>query len=101
MCGLNGRYNFDGRPVSAAEITVMRDVLQHRGPDDAGLHVCGPIGLGHRRLSIIDLAGGRQPIDNEDGSVTIVFNGEIYNFTSCGKTCWHAVTRSRPTATRK
>jgi asparagine synthase (glutamine-hydrolysing) len=80
MCGISGRYNFDGRPVSAAEITVMRDVLQHRGPDDAGLHVCGPIGLGHRRLSIIDLAGGRQPIDNEDGSLTIVFNGEIYNF---------------------
>jgi asparagine synthase (glutamine-hydrolysing) len=58
----------------------MRDVMHHRGPDDAGLFVRGPIGLGHRRLSIIDLSGGRQPIDNEDGSVTVVFNGEIYNF---------------------
>jgi asparagine synthase (glutamine-hydrolysing) len=70
----------DGRPVSAAEILSMRDTLRHRGPDDAGTFVSGPIGLGHRRLSIIDLAGGHQPLDNEDGSVTVILNGEIYNF---------------------
>ena len=80
MCGINGRFNFDGRPVRADEITAMRDILHHRGPDDAGLFVQGPIGLGHRRLSIIDLSGGHQPLANEDGSITVVYNGEIYNF---------------------
>ncbi len=58
----------------------MRDVMVHRGPDDQGLFLDGAVGLGHRRLSIIDLAGGHQPIANEDGTVTVVFNGEIYNF---------------------
>ena len=57
----------------------MRDVLRHRGPDDAGIFIEGPIGLAHRRLSIVDLATGHQPMSNEDGSVHIVFNGEIYN----------------------
>jgi asparagine synthase (glutamine-hydrolysing) len=80
VCGINGRFNLDGQPVSEAEIIDMRDILNHRGPDDAGLYVNGSIGLGHRRLSIIDLSGGHQPINNEDGSLTIVFNGEIYNF---------------------
>jgi asparagine synthase (glutamine-hydrolysing) len=58
----------------------MRDVMVHRGPDDEGLFLDGPVGFGHRRLSIIDLAGGHQPLSNEDGTVTVVFNGEIYNF---------------------
>src|SRR6202051_2092989 len=58
----------------------MRDAMHHRGPDDAGLFVEGAVGLGHRRLSIIDLSGGHQPLANEDGSVTVVYNGEIYNF---------------------
>ena len=80
MCGISGRFNFDGRPVRADEMVAMRDVLHHRGPDDAGLYVHGPVGLGHRRLSIIDLSGGHQPLDNEDGSITVVYNGEIYNF---------------------
>jgi len=80
MCGINGRFNFDGRPVRADEIAAMRDVLYHRGPDDAGLYVRGSVGLGHRRLSIIDLSGGHQPLANEDGSITVVYNGEIYNF---------------------
>jgi asparagine synthase (glutamine-hydrolysing) len=80
MCGLSGRFNFDGRPVIGSEIAAMRDVMVHRGPDGEGLFVDGPIGLGHRRLSIIDLAGGHQPLGNEDGTITIVFNGEIYNF---------------------
>lgn len=80
MCGICGRFNLDGRPASAAEVTAMRDVMVHRGPDDEGLFLDGPVGLGHRRLSIIDLAGGHQPLSNEDGTVTVVFNGEIYNF---------------------
>jgi len=80
VCGIAGRFNLDGRPVFAPEIVDMRDSLHHRGPDDAGLFIEGPVGLGHRRLSIIDLSGGHQPISNEDGTVTVVFNGEIYNF---------------------
>ncbi len=80
MCGICGRFNFDGRPVTSEEITAMRDVMVHRGPDGQGLFLDGAVGLGHRRLSIIDLEGGHQPLANEDGSVTIVFNGEIYNF---------------------
>ena len=58
----------------------MTDTLVHRGPDDEGFYVSGPVGLGHRRLSIIDLEGGHQPIANEDETVWVVFNGEIYNF---------------------
>src|SRR5437899_10386905 len=57
----------------------MRDILRHRGPDDEGLWVEGPVGLGHRRLAIVDVAGGQQPMTNEDQTVWIVFNGEIYN----------------------
>src|SRR5437867_1700836 len=81
MCGICGRFNFDARPVVEGELTAMRDAMVHRGPDGQGLFVDGPVGLGHRRLSIIDLAGGHQPLGNEDASVTIVFNGEIYNFS--------------------
>ncbi len=80
MCGICGRYNLDGRPVTADEIVAMRDTMVHRGPDDQGIFVAGAVGLGHRRLSIIDLSGGHQPISNEDGTITVVFNGEIYNF---------------------
>ena len=58
----------------------MRDLVTHRGPDDAGNHLDGPVGLGHRRLSIIDLGGGHQPMSTADGRLTIVYNGEIYNY---------------------
>ena len=58
----------------------MTDTMVHRGPDDEGFYCYGPVGLGHRRLSIIDLAGGHQPLANEDETVWVVFNGEIYNF---------------------
>src|SRR4030095_10015796 len=58
----------------------MADAIRHRGPDDEGFYISGQIGLGFRRLSIIDLAGGHQPLSNEDGTVWIVFNGEIYNY---------------------
>ncbi|MBS0394338.1 MAG: asparagine synthase (glutamine-hydrolyzing) [Proteobacteria bacterium] len=66
--------------MALADVVAMRDTLQHRGPDDCGVYVDDAVGLGHRRLSIIDLASGKQPITNEDGSIVIVFNGEIYNF---------------------
>ncbi len=78
MCGIVGKVG--AAPVTEAEITRMTDAIAHRGPDDWGSYVEGGLGLGMRRLSIIDLAGGHQPITNEDGSVLIVFNGEIYNF---------------------
>ena len=81
MCGICGRYNFRGdRPVEHSEIERMTSTLVHRGPDDKGHYTSGPIGLGFRRLSIIDLQGGKQPMSDEDGLIWIVFNGEIYNF---------------------
>src|SRR5215207_5624934 len=81
MCGIAGRFNYDPlRPVGRHVIEAMTDVVAHRGPDAAGYHVAPGIGLGHRRLSIIDLATGDQPLANEDGTVWTVFNGEIYNF---------------------
>ncbi len=81
MCGLVGIFDSSGRrPIDRALLARMNDSLRHRGPDDSGLHLAPGIGLGHRRLSIIDLAGGHQPLFNEDGSVAVVYNGEIYNF---------------------
>lgn len=81
MCGICGIFQFDPqRPVSRETLRRMTDSLSHRGPDDAGYHFGQGIGLGHRRLSIIDLDSGQQPLCNEDGSVWVVFNGEIYNY---------------------
>jgi asparagine synthase (glutamine-hydrolysing) len=81
MCGIVGIVHRDAeRPVAPEAIRMMSDTIQHRGPDDAGAFVAGSVGLGMRRLSIIDVAGGHQPITNEDGSLVIVFNGEIYNY---------------------
>ena len=81
MCGINGIAfsSQSSREVDEATLIRMRDVLHHRGPDDAGLFIEGPVGIAHRRLSIVDLALGHQPMPNEDGSLQIVFNGEIYN----------------------
>jgi asparagine synthase (glutamine-hydrolysing) len=79
MCGIAGQYRLD-RPAELGEIRGMCDQIRHRGPDDDGYHLDGPCGLGVRRLSIIDLTTGHQPMANEDGSVSVVFNGEIYNF---------------------
>ena len=78
MCGICGRIS--PRRVTRDEVLAMTDILRHRGPDDQGLYIDGMVGLGHRRLSIIDLGGGHQPLSNEDGSLWIVFNGEIYNY---------------------
>ncbi|MGO9324627.1 MAG: asparagine synthase (glutamine-hydrolyzing) [Terracidiphilus sp.] len=81
MCGICGKLNFDReKPVSGGLLKRMADTIAHRGPDDEGYYLSGPVGLGFRRLSIIDLATGHQPLSNEDGTVWIVFNGEIYNF---------------------
>ena len=79
MCGIAGICDLV-RPPSIADLRPMVEIQRHRGPDDFGFLVDGPIAMGMARLSIIDLPGGKQPISNEDGSVVVVFNGEIYNF---------------------
>ena len=81
MCGICGQYNSrNSAPVRHADIKAMTDSLAHRGPDDEGYFTAGPLGLGFRRLSIIDLSGGHQPMSDQQQSVWVVFNGEIYNF---------------------
>lgn len=80
MCGIAGILHLDGRPVDPERLSAMTDALVHRGPDDEGFYFGAGVGLGMRRLEVIDLAGGRQPIANEDGSVQVVLNGEIYNY---------------------
>src|SRR5579862_4462391 len=81
MCGICGIFNFETHvPANSSSLKRAMDALAHRGPDDEGFYVDGELGLGNRRLSIIDLPGGRQPIANEDRTVWITFNGEIYNF---------------------
>lgn len=79
MCGLVGLFYRDSA-CDQGVLTAMRDALVHRGPDDAGNYIDGPLGLGHRRLSIIDLGGGHQPMQTEDGRFVIAYNGEIYNY---------------------
>jgi len=86
MCGICGQYNFgDSTPVQRRTIEAMAKAIIHRGPDDEGYHIAGPLGFGFRRLSIIDLAGGHQPMSDQDESVWVVFNGEIYNFLELRK----------------
>lgn len=81
MCGITGKFNFNiQHKISHEEIKEMTDVISHRGPDDEGIYINDNVGLGFRRLSIIDLSTGHQPLSNEDGTVWIVFNGEIYNY---------------------
>jgi asparagine synthase (glutamine-hydrolysing) len=81
MCGICGICNFESHaPADLVSLKRAADAMAHRGPDDEGFYVDGELGLGNRRLSIIDLPGGHQPIANEDGTVWITFNGEIYNY---------------------
>jgi asparagine synthase (glutamine-hydrolysing) len=81
MCGICGQFNFgDQAPVRRADIEAMTRSIVHRGPDDEGYFIAGPLGFGFRRLSIIDLSGGHQPMSDQEESVWVVFNGEIYNF---------------------
>ena len=79
MCGIAGWYRRNGRSVSAAVVTAQCDAIRHRGPDDSGVFIDGDFGFGMRRLSILDVAGGHQPMDSADGRLSIVFNGEIFN----------------------
>ena len=80
MCGIYGIFQLDGVPADPALMSAMGRVIVHRGPDDEGHHADGPCAIGMRRLSIIDLAGGHQPLSNGDGTLWLVCNGEIYNF---------------------
>jgi asparagine synthase (glutamine-hydrolysing) len=81
MCGIAGQFNFQRRdPVEREAIVRMAHSIAHRGPDDEGYFVSGPVGLGFRRLSIIDLAGGHQPMSDAEETVWVIFNGEIYNY---------------------
>src|SRR5215207_4016553 len=81
MCGINGiaLSTQSRRRVDANVLKRMRDVITHRGPDDEGIYIDDRVGLGHRRLSIVDVASGHQPMTNEDGSIYITYNGEVYN----------------------
>ncbi|MCP4117303.1 MAG: asparagine synthase (glutamine-hydrolyzing) [Desulfobacteraceae bacterium] len=87
MCGITGKFNYGtGEPVSGQLIQAMCDKIVHRGPDDSGVFIDGPVGLGHRRLSIIDLSEqGHQPMGSRDGRYWITYNGEVYNFLSLRK----------------
>ncbi len=94
MCGIAGRYNFfSGAPVRTELLKKMCDLLAHRGPDGQGIFHDGPLGLGHRRLAVIDLTEhAHQPMTSDDGKVSITYNGEIYNFRELRKTleaCGH------------
>ena len=80
MCGIGGILRLDGRPADRNQLQAVSDALTHRGPDGSGMFCDGPTGLVHRRLAIIDPEGGQQPIGNEDSSVHVTFNGEIYNY---------------------
>jgi asparagine synthase (glutamine-hydrolysing) len=81
MCGIAGIFNRDPQqPVAPAQVNALLGAIHHRGPETAGMVLDGPVGLGHDRLSIIDLAGGLQPIPNEDGSIWIICNGEVFNY---------------------
>src|SRR5436309_6425755 len=81
MCGIAGQFNFQRRePVERETIVRMARSIAHRGPDDEGYFIDGSLGLGFRRLSIIDLAGGHQPMSDAEETVWVILNGEIYNF---------------------
>ena len=81
MCGICGIVDFGSAPIDEEVLWSMTRTLRHRGPDDEGVELLGPAGLGQTRLSIIDLSSaGHQPMQSQDGRVTLVYNGEIYNF---------------------
>ena len=82
MCGIAGIFHIDGAPASNVLLKRMTDAIAHRGPDGEGHYVDGDLGLGHRRLAIIDLSeAGHQPMATEDGRYVIAYNGEVYNFS--------------------
>lgn len=85
MCGIAGLVDLNSRPADTTALRRMCDLLEHRGPDDQGMYVNCSAALGQRRLSIIDLASGQQPMSNEDGTIWLTFNGEIYNYRELRK----------------
>ena len=86
MCGICGQFYYkENHPVSIQKLKRMTDSITHRGPDDEGYHISDSIGLGFRRLSIIDLSGGHQPMSDQEKNVWVIFNGEIYNFPELKK----------------
>src|SRR4030043_1159855 len=86
MCGICGKIDLTGKAVPQDLLRSMTESFAYRGPDDEGFYSDGPVGLGHRRLSIIDLSpAGRQPMSNEDQTLWLVFNGEIYDFEGTRK----------------
>lgn len=90
MCGIAGIFTQDSqRPIDRDLLTRMNNIQSHRGPDEQGLHIAPGVGLAHRRLSIIDLSTGQQPLYNEDRAVVIVFNGEIFNFQALSEELKH------------
>src|SRR5215469_10412908 len=96
MCCICGQYNFgNAEPVEARAIQAMTRTLFHRGPDDEGYYINGPLGFGFRRLSIIDLGGGHQPMSDQEESVWLIFNGEIYNSPEMGRKLEEYVCLSR------
>src|SRR5262245_50888653 len=81
MCGISGIYHYGSEePIDQSVLRRMTELLVHRGPDDEGFFLNHHVGLGHRRLSVVETAGGHQPIVNEDGAVAVVSDGEIYNY---------------------
>ena len=81
MCGITGIFHIDGKPVAATLIKEMTDIISHRGPDSEGYWINSFIGLGHRRLAIIDLSpNAHQPMVNDDRTLAITYNGEVYNY---------------------
>ena len=85
MCGIVGIVCFDGAPVESNDLKRMTDRMFHRGPDDEGFYIDSSFGIGMRRLSIIDLKSGKQPLTNESGTLQVVMNGEIYNYLELRK----------------
>ena len=80
MCGIAGIVRFDGSPVEEQRLRRMAAVLVHRGPDGEGIHIAGGVGFAHRRLAIIDPAGGQQPLVDRETGMAITYNGEVYNY---------------------
>jgi asparagine synthase (glutamine-hydrolysing) len=103
MCGICGQFNFaDSTPVEVSAVQRMMDTIVHRGPDDEGFYVRGQLGLGFRRLAILDLSpAGHQPMSDPEQTVWIVFNGEIYNFRSFERSWKREVMSLKANAIRK
>jgi asparagine synthase (glutamine-hydrolysing) len=98
MCGISGIYSRISSP-NLSILEQMNDCLEHRGPDESGYYQDGPVGFAHRRLSIIGVETGQQPIFNEDGSIAVIFNGEIYNHQQLREDLSHTHTFTTDTDT--